>query len=153
MSINGKYCLGQSTFSYKGQVKISNILKGYNFETEFCSLIREVLQVFDIQPPTINVLPFLDNKVDCAAFVICADNHDHLKIISLFDDRMFRGKRLAAKHNGFTNERYNGVNETKYRAQKAMVQLFNTVNYPGSGNAATNQQQPRPRSPIYSCQQ
>ena len=135
MSMNGKYRLGQSTFSYIGQVKISHILKGPNFETEFRSLINEVLQVFDIQPPTINVLPFLDNKVDCIAFVTCADNRDHLKIISLFDDRMFRGKRLAAKPNGFTNERYNGADETKYRAQKAMVQLFNTVNYPGSGNA------------------
>ena len=133
--MNGKYRLGDSTFSYIGQVKISHILKGPGFETEFREVINEVLQVFDIRCPTINILPFLDNKVDCIAFVTCEDNRDHLKIIGLLDDRMFRGKRLAAKPNGFTNERYNAANQAKYIAQKTMVQLFNVVNYPGSSNA------------------
>ena len=135
-AMQGKYRLGGSTYSYIGQVKISHIFKGRDFVTEFHALVSDVTKVFAVELPEIILLPFLDDKVDCIAFINCRDNYDHLRIIGLFDDRMFRGKRLAAKPNGFTNLRFDPTGESKYRAQRTIVSLFNTLNYRGSRNTA-----------------
>ena len=70
-AMQGKYRLGVSTYSYIGQVKISYILKGRDFETEFHALVSDVTKVFAVELPEVILLPFLDDKVDCIAFINC----------------------------------------------------------------------------------
>ena len=150
-SMGNKYRLGESTFKYVGQVKISHIMKGINFEIEFQTLVYDVIKVFNMEAPDVSILPYLDDKADCIAFVNCRDNRDHLKIIGLFDDRLFRGKRLAAKPNGFTNLIFDPAGQSKYREQRSMVQLFNSVNYPGSRNCLITSYGDQSRARIYTA--
>ena len=150
-AMNGKYRLGESTFAYIGQVKISLIIKGRDLEPEFNAFVSDVTKTFVVELPEVILLPHLDNKVDCIAFINCRDNNDHLRIIGLFDDRMFRGKRLAAKPNGFTNTRFEPVGDSKYRTQRRMVSLFNQLNYPGSRNPALTSSIDTSRAHLYTA--
>ena len=131
--MQGRYVLGQDTFQLIGQLKISHIIKGGNLESEFLSMLRATFKVYDIPMPFIKLLPHLDANIDCICFLQAQDNHDHLKILGLLDERVFRSKMLAVKPNGFTNERYSeGV--MKFIHQRRLVQMFNDINYPGSRN-------------------
>ena len=69
-------------------------------------MLRATFKVYDIPMPFIKLLPHLDANIDCICFLQAQDNRDHLKILGLLDERLFRSKMLAVKPNGFTNERY-----------------------------------------------
>ena len=96
-------------------------------------MLRATFKVYDIPMPFIKLLPHLDANIDCICFLQAQDNRDHLKILGLLDERLFRSKMLAVKPNGFTNERYSeGV--MQFIHQRRLVQMFNDINYPGSRN-------------------
>ena len=64
---------------------------------------------------------------------------------------MIRGKRLAAKPNGFTNLRFDPTGEPKYRAQRRIISQFNTLNYPGSRNTALTPTLDTSRAHVYTA--